>query len=73
MAVDEKHQSKGTGKLILNALEDVARDRETSQLFLHARENAVAFYKKNQYLMIESSHTLYGEIKHFRMEKTLFS
>ena len=73
MAVDRKHQSKGIGKLILNALEDIARDREISQVFLHARENAVAFYKKNQYLTIEPSHTLYGEIKHFRMEKTLFS
>ena len=71
MAVDKEHQSKGTGKLILNALEDIARDREISQLFLHARENAVAFYKKNQYLTIEPSHILYGKIKHFRMEKTL--
>jgi len=71
MAVDREHQSKGTGKLILDALEQSARDRNISKIFLHARDNAVVFYQSNQYQITEPSHILYGKIQHYRMEKAL--
>jgi len=71
MAVDETYQSKGIGRLILKYLEQAATEQNSRVVFLHARENALAFYKKNQYQLIKPSHMLYGKIKHFLMKKTL--
>ena len=71
MAVDKDYQSKGTGKLILNTLEQTAKERNIRKIFLHARDNAVAFYQSNHYKISEPSHILYGKIQHYRMDKTL--
>lgn len=70
MAVDDTFQSKGVGRLILKSLESAAHAQNIHHIFLHARENAVDFYKKNQYQPIKSTHVLYGKIQHVLMKKS---
>jgi len=71
MAVENQWQGKGIGKLILDELEKRVLEKGAKKIVLHARENVVRFYEKNGYKIIKESHTLFGEIKHFLMEKEL--
>ena len=71
MAVDEQWQGKGIGKLILNELEKRVVEKRAEKIILHARDNAVKFYKRNGYKIVKPSHTLFGVIPHYLMEKTI--
>ena len=71
MAVDEGSRNIGVGTAILHALEEEAGRLNAKKIVLDARENAVGFYEKNGYKIIAPSHTLFGVIKHFKMEKTI--
>ncbi len=69
MAVEEGWQGKGVGMVILSELEKRSIHAGAKNIILHARDNAIEFYKKNGYKIIEESHTLFGEIKHYLMIK----
>ena len=71
MAVDPDYQGQGLGRQILAALEDAARGQGLQQLVLHAREPVVDFYRRQGYQLLEQSHTLFGEIVHYKMRKSL--
>jgi len=71
MAVMSEFQQQGIGQSLLQSLEARAVESSVNLMTLNARENAVAFYKKNNYVLIEESHTLYGKIKHFKMKRIL--
>jgi GNAT superfamily N-acetyltransferase len=71
VAVELSEQRKGFGRLIMEAAEKIARDRGDQKMILHARENAVDFYKSLDYKIIEKSHLLFGKIQHLLMEKDL--
>ena len=71
MAVDTEFQGKGLGKLILNFLEDKAKENGLKKIQLQARENAVSFYEANGYRVKEKSFLLWGIIQHYLMEKHL--
>jgi len=71
MAVEEKLQGKGLGKLILVFLENKAKELGLKTVQLQARENAVKFYEINGYTIKEKSHLLWGLIQHYLMEKTI--
>lgn len=71
MAVDDKCQGQGIGRLIVKHMENYARRQSAQQVILHARENAVGFYQKLDYQMIEQSYLLFGCIQHYKMSKTL--
>lgn len=71
MAVDSAYQGKGLGKLIVQFLEDKAKEKKLIKIELQARENAVHFYKANHYSVKEKSFLLWGIIQHFLMEKNL--
>jgi N-acetylglutamate synthase-like GNAT family acetyltransferase len=71
MAVDSAYQGKGLGKLIVQFLEKKAGEKNLIKLELQARENAVDFYKANQYTIKEKSFLLWGIIQHYLMEKFL--
>jgi N-acetylglutamate synthase-like GNAT family acetyltransferase len=71
MAVEEGHQGKGLGKLIVDYLEEKARAMELHKIQLQARENAVAFYKSCGYFTKEKSFLLWDTIQHYLMEKKL--
>lgn len=71
MAVSDKHQGKGLGKIILNALEHEAAIQGVKTIELNAREVALNFYKACDYQLFNETHTLYGEVKHFAMSKAV--
>lgn len=71
MAVAKNQQGKGLGRRIVDELEQVASRLGVKTITLKARENAVLFYQRLGYKNEGLSHTLYGEIKHFTMVKTI--
>ena len=71
MGVKDDMQGKGLGKKIIHYLENKAREKRAKKIILQARENALDFYKKMDYSVIEKSHLLWGAIQHYLMEKKL--
>ncbi|QHJ07833.1 GNAT family N-acetyltransferase [Hymenobacter busanensis] len=71
MAVAPAWQGHGVGQQLMHYLEDAARRQGFTEIVLHARETAVAFYQRLGYTVIEPSHTLFGVIPHFLMQKSL--
>jgi N-acetylglutamate synthase-like GNAT family acetyltransferase len=71
MAVDSNQQGKGLGKHILIALEKKGKEIGLTTIELQARENAVAFYETNNYLLKEKSFKLWDIIQHYLMYKLL--
>jgi len=71
MAVDSKHQNKGVGSIIIEHLEAYAKQHDANELFLHARDNALEFYKKLGYEITEKSYLLFNSIQHYKMRKEL--
>ncbi len=71
MAVDEDYRGRGVGRMIVQHMEDHARDNRVKEIFLHARENAVAFYEKLGYHRVEKSYLLFDCIQHYKMNKKL--
>jgi len=69
MAVEDKQQGKGLGKMIVNALENEGKKLNLSSIELQARENAVEFYKSCGYSIKEKTFLLWGIIQHYLMEK----
>jgi ribosomal protein S18 acetylase RimI-like enzyme len=71
MAVAPGQQGKGLGSMIIDYLENKAREKGAERMVLQARENAVSFYLRNGYRIKEKSFLLWGEIQHYLMEKQL--
>ena len=71
MAVADKFQGKGYGSKIVKVLDNIAREKGSRTIILQSRENAVKFYEKNGYKIIEKSYLLFDEIQHWLMEKEL--
>jgi len=69
MAVEENCRGKGIGSIVLKELEKIAVEKGAKKIILHARDNAVKFYENNGYKVVKPSHTLFGIIPHFLMEK----
>lgn len=73
MAVDSTYQHQGIGRKIVIHMEHHAKHNNADELFLHARENAVSFYEKLGYKIIEKSYLLFDSIQHYKMTKALSS
>lgn len=71
MAVEDKQQGKGLGKMIVNALEMEGKKLHLKKIELQARDNAVDFYKSCGYTIKEKSFLMWGQIQHYLMEKNL--
>ncbi len=71
MAVVDAYQNRGIGGKIIKHLEDYARNKNSIELFLNARENAVGFYQSQGYRITEKSYILFDSIQHFKMIKRL--
>lgn len=71
MAVSNNYQGKGIGKLIINYLEEKAKEKKLVEIQLQARENAVQFYKSCNYTVSQKSFLLWGIIQHYLMTKSL--
>ena len=71
MSVDSNQQGKGLGKHILIALEKKGKEIGLTTIELQARENAVAFYETNNYLLKEKSFKLWDIIQQYLMYKNI--
>ena len=71
MATDSNYRGFGIGSLILSKLIDIAILDQQKDVILHSRENAIEFYKKNGFILIQKSHLLYNKIQHYLMKKEL--
>jgi predicted GNAT family N-acyltransferase len=71
MAVHPGYQGKGLGKLVITYLEGLSKENKRLHIILHARENAVDFYRNCGYTTKEKSYLLWGKIQHFLMQKHL--
>jgi N-acetylglutamate synthase-like GNAT family acetyltransferase len=71
MCTSEAMKYKGIGKKMLAFAENHACENKIQKIILHARENAVDFYKKSGYNIIEPSYMLFGSIPHYLMDKKL--
>jgi ribosomal protein S18 acetylase RimI-like enzyme len=72
MAVAPQAQGKGIGRQLVVYLEERAREAGATEIMMHARENAVGFYKTLGYETVESSYLLFGLIPHFLMRKSIW-
>lgn len=71
MAVADRAQGRGLGKQILNVLIDIAKQHGIKAIQLNSREQALTFYKKLGFEVIEKSHLLYDEIQHYSMRLSI--
>jgi len=71
MAVDDSYNNKGIGTAIIQSMEGYAIKHNIHSIMLHARENAVGFYEKMGYKIIEKSYLLFDCIQHYKMKKEL--
>ena len=69
ISVEPDWEGKGIGSIVLKELEKIVIEKGARRIIIHARNSAIAFYKKNGYLEVEPSYTLFGEIEHTLMEK----
>jgi N-acetylglutamate synthase-like GNAT family acetyltransferase len=69
MGVSNTAQGKGYGAKILSHIEQQAKLQGMKRIILHARENALEFYKRCGYREVEKSYLMWGEIQHTLMEK----
>jgi GNAT superfamily N-acetyltransferase len=73
MAVASEWQGKGIGEAVLRFTEGLARRnyKGITTYCLHARENALGFYTKNAYAVVEKSYVLFDTIQHYLMKKSV--
>jgi predicted GNAT family N-acyltransferase len=71
MAIEKVNEGNGIGRMIVNALEREARNRNIRTVILDAREPAVGFYQKLGYCIEKKSYVLFDEIQHYRMTKQI--
>jgi len=71
MAIKKSHRGKGLGTKIIIDFESIALKNRIKKIFLNSRENAIKFYQKNGYEVINKTDSSFGDIIHYRMEKNL--
>jgi len=71
ISVEEEWSGKGIGSMVLKELEKIVIEKGARRIIIHSRSNAVEFYKKHGYQVVEQSYTLFGVIHHFLMEKII--
>jgi len=71
ISVEEDWSGKGIGSMVLKELEKIVTAKGAKRIIIHSRSNAVEFYKKHGYKVVEQSYTLFEVIHHFLMEKKI--
>lgn len=71
MGVVDECRGYGIGRLLVESLEEAAREKGFKQIILDARENAVGFYIVLGYEVVGESYLLFESIQHYRMKKQL--
>ncbi len=71
MCVDEEYRKRGIGKKMIDYLHEKAKAIGLKKIVADVRESAKEFYLSKGYNITGRGHTLFGEIKHFKMEREL--
>lgn len=71
MATEEDCRGLGVGRVIIRKLEELARARGVERIVLNARDNVLGFYQRFGYAVTGPGPTLFGKVKHSKMEKRL--
>ena len=71
MAISDDLRGQGLGKLLISQLEQIAAVAGIKTIELNARNNAVGFYQALGYANGGYSHTLYGDVEHVKMTKSI--
>ncbi|TPE45268.1 GNAT family N-acetyltransferase [Pontibacter mangrovi] len=69
--VELLNQGKRLSYVLLQYLQERARQLAATRITLQARENAVNFYRRNGYEMIEKIYPLFGSFPHYLMARQL--
>jgi predicted GNAT family N-acyltransferase len=67
MASAPEARGQGAGLAVLRSLEAVARSWGLLRVVLQAREQAVGFYARAGYCVVEPTFVLFGDIQHYLM------
>ena len=73
MAVAPEARGRGVGARLIAELEALARTKNIGEIRLNAREEALDFYLAMGYEDQGQGHTLFGDVGHRKMSKTLCS
>ncbi|QCR23715.1 GNAT family N-acetyltransferase [Pontibacter sp. SGAir0037] len=71
MGIRADMQGQRLGDLLMQHLESKARELGATYITLQARENAVNFYRRNGYEVVEKTYLLFNSIQHYKMLKQL--
>lgn len=71
MAVTKAYQGNAIGNLLLNKADRILMDRGSSFIWIHARETALNFYRRNGYNVVGASFDIPNIGKHYLMYKRL--
>ena len=71
MGVRTEAQGLGIGRKLIGYMENKARSKGATRMILQARENALDFYEKCGYTIVEKSYLMWGQIQHYLMAKEL--
>ncbi|MHC2991577.1 acyltransferase [Pontibacter sp. HJ8] len=71
MGIRADKQGQRLGDQLLRYLEQRAKKMGAKIMTLQARENAVNFYRRNGYEVIEKTYLLFGTIQHYKMARQL--
>jgi len=71
MAVEDSYSGRGVGTVVLKELEVRAERAGATRMVANARENALSFYKKHGYDLIDRADTLFDSLVHWRVVKLL--
>jgi GNAT superfamily N-acetyltransferase len=71
MASAPEARGQGAGLAVLRSLEEAVQQWGLNRVILQARENAVGFYERAGYRVVEPTFLLFGEIQHYLMQREL--
>nr|WP_136251484.1 bifunctional GNAT family N-acetyltransferase/thioesterase [Ningiella ruwaisensis] len=73
IAVDKEYRRKGVGQIMLNALEQVARDIGAERAVTNSRESSIEFFENCGFEIIDEAPNELGKLKRKQMRKHLFN
>ena len=71
MAILKEHQKKGYGKMLLEHAETYVKNESGQLIWFNARENAVAFYEKLNYIKVGNPFIISDIGFHYIMKKEI--
>ncbi|RKP08159.1 acetyltransferase, GNAT family [Thamnocephalis sphaerospora] len=67
--VKKAYRSLGIGRLLLETIDQYARDNDIERIYMHAQQDKVGFYEKNGYQVYDADLFFEGGIPHVKMDK----